>query len=166
MIVTGAVFPVSKIYINERLLYVPVQFSIILRRENFISKYDAEVRIRVRSVVYFPPPPPPLPFSSERLTRRISGPNLCSGGGAACARLSHYASVAASFVKFHISKPPLPSRCCCCRVEETQLSHYRVRELPDVTSAIFSDFLTPFPPLSAFGSDLYYKIHTTMSAFP
>ena len=45
----------------------------------------------------------------------------------------------------------------------------RVRELPNMLSAKFSDFLTPCPSLPAFGSDLLYKIHVTsltMSAFP
>ena len=35
-----------------------------------------------------------------------------------------------------------------------------IRELPDMMSADFWDFLTP-SPLSAFGSDLYYKITIT-----
>ena len=36
----------------------------------------------------------------------------------------------------------------------------RIRELPYMTSAKFSDFLTP-SPLSAFGSALRYRIHAT-----
>ena len=46
--------------------------------------------------------------------------------------------------------------------------HFRLWELPYMMSAIFSDFFTP-SPLSAFGSDLNYKIHVTSisrSAFP
>ena len=35
-----------------------------------------------------------------------------------------------------------------------------VRGLPDMISTIFSDFSTP-SPLSALGTDLYYKIHAT-----
>ena len=43
-----------------------------------------------------------------------------------------------------------------------------IREHPLITSANFSDFLTP-SPLSAFGEDLCYTIHATSpssSAFP
>ena len=46
------------------------------------------------------------------------------------------------------------------------MSKIRIRELPDMMSAKFSDYLTP---LFAFGSDLHYKIHATSlttSTFP
>ena len=37
----------------------------------------------------------------------------------------------------------------------------RVRKLPDMMSAKFLDYCTPSPPMFAFESDLYNKIHTT-----
>ena len=48
--------------------------------------------------------------------------------------------------------------------EAERLWKVHPRELPDMMSAKFGNILTP-SPLSAFGSDLYHKIHTT-SAFP
>ena len=57
---------------------------------------------------------------------------------------------------------------CSLFVLGKYIPHDSLRELPDMMSTKFSDFLTP-SPLSIFGSDLYCKIHATsltMLAFP
>ena len=66
----------------------------------------------------------------------------------------------------------LPNEVCSHWMLSGQISHLNhslvgqargqrlPRELPDMMSTNFLDLLTP-SPLSAFGSDLYYKIHAT-----